>query len=147
MISVEDRTAGLNRLVRGELAAVETYRQALDKMQDAPEATGLHALMIEHRSALQTLREHITHCGGKPSETSGPWGAWAKFVEGTAKLFGNATALKALKEGEEHGVKEYEAFLEDANADDECRELARTRLLPQAQSHIPILGRLIDLQK
>ena len=35
MLSVEERTAGLNRLIRGELSAVETYRQALDKMKDA----------------------------------------------------------------------------------------------------------------
>jgi uncharacterized protein (TIGR02284 family) len=147
MLSVEDRTAGLNRLIRGELSAIETYRQALDKMKDAPEATELHAMMVDHRSATQELREHVKERGGDPSDASGPWGAWAKLVEGTAKLFGNAAALKALKEGEEHGIKEYEAFLQDANADDECKELVRTRLLPRAQSHIPILDRLIDMQK
>jgi uncharacterized protein (TIGR02284 family) len=146
MTSVEDRTAGLNRLVRGELAAIETYRQALDKMQDAPEATELHALMTEHRSALQALREHVTHCGGKPSESSGPWGIWAQFVEATAKLFGNSSALKALKEGEEHGIKEYEDVLTDANLDPCCANVIRTQLLPQAREHVPILDQLIDAQ-
>src|SRR5947209_2937813 len=147
MLSVEDRTAGLNRLIRGELSAIETYRQALDKMKDAPEATELHAMMVEHRTAAQTLREHVKERGGNPADSSGPWGAWAKFVEGAAQLLGNAAALKALKEGEEYGIKEYEAFLEDANADEECRELARSRFLPQARSHIPILDRLIETQQ
>jgi hypothetical protein len=62
-------------------------------------------------------------------------------------LFGNAAALKALKEGEDHGIKEYERFLEDANADEECKNLARSQLIPQGRSHIPILDRLIALQK
>jgi uncharacterized protein (TIGR02284 family) len=147
MLSVEDRTAGLNRLIRGELSAIETYRQALDKMKDAPEATELHTIMVEHRNAAQVLREHVKGHGGNPADGSGPWGAWAKFVEGTAKLFGNAAALKVLKEGEEHGAKEYESFLQDANADQECKDLVRTQFLPQARSHIPILDRLMDMQK
>jgi len=146
MTSVEDRTAGLNRLVRGELAAVETYRQALDKMQDAPEATELHALLTEHRAALQTLREHVTHCGGKPPETSGPWGMWANFVEGAAQLFGNTAALKALKQGEEHGIKEYEDVLTDPHLDPCCANVIRAELLPRARSHAPILDHLIDVQ-
>jgi uncharacterized protein (TIGR02284 family) len=147
MLSVKDRTAGLNRLVRGELSAVETYRQALDKLKDAPEATELHALMVEHRTAAQSLREHVKQRGGDAADGSGPWGTWAKFVEGAAKMFGTAAALKALKEGEQHGIDEYESFLEDQNADEECKELVRARLLPQAHSHVPILDRLIDKQQ
>jgi len=146
MLSVDDRTEGLNRLIRGELSAIETYRQALDKMKDAPEATELHAIMVDHRTAAQVLREHVKERGGNPADSSGPWGAWAKLVEGAAQIFGNAAALKALKEGEEHGIKEYERFLEDPNADQECKDLARTQFLPQGRSHISILDRLIDLQ-
>jgi len=146
MLTVEERTAGLNRLIRGELSAIETYRQALDRMRDAPEATELHSMMVEHRTAVQTLREHVQQRGGNPADSSGAWGAWAKLVEGAAQLFGNAAALKALKEGEEHGIKEYESFLADEHADQECRDLVRTQLLPQARSHIPVLDRLIDAQ-
>jgi uncharacterized protein (TIGR02284 family) len=146
MLSVHERTEGLNRLIRGELSAIETYRQALDKMKDAPEATELHSIMVEHRTAVQVLREHVAQRGGNPADSSGAWGAWAKLVEGTAQIFGNAAALKALKEGEEHGIKEYESFLEDENADRECKDLVRSQLLPQARSHVPVLDRLIDAQ-
>src|SRR5438270_6351523 len=103
--------------------------------------------MVEPRAAAQTWREHVKERGGNPADSSGPWGAWAKFVEGAAQLFGNAAALKALKEGEEHGIKEYETFLQDENSDAESKELARTQFLPQARSHIPILDRLIELQQ
>lgn len=43
-----------------------------------------------------------------PVHDSGAWGEWAKLVMGTAKLLGDKAALKALKEGEESGLKEYQ---------------------------------------
>jgi hypothetical protein len=146
MISVEEHTTRLNRLIRGELSAVETYRQALDRMKDAPEAIELHALLVEHRAAVQMLREHVLQRGGTPANSSGAWGTWAKLVEGTAQLFGNAAALTALKEGEEHGMMEYERFLADESADRECSTLVSTQLLPQVRTHIQVLDRLIDFQ-
>ena len=146
MLSVEDRTEGLNRLIRGELSAIETYRQALDKMKDAPEATELHSIMVEHRTAVQQLREKVLQHGGHPSDSSGPWGTWAKLVEGAAQLFGNAAALKALKEGEEHGIKDYESALNEKDLPEECKSLIRSTLLPRCRAHLPVLDRLIAAQ-
>jgi hypothetical protein len=67
-------------------------------------------------------------------------------VEGAAKLFGQATALKALREGEFHGIGEYEDVLSDPNLDPDCANLIRSQLLPQSRSHIPALDRLIGSQ-
>src|ERR1044071_76394 len=94
----------LNSLLRGEMSALETYRQAIQKLEgsNAPGLQELHSLRADHRDAADALWHHIEGHGGKPSEDSGPWGGWAKLVEGTAKLLGSAAALKALKEGEEH---------------------------------------------
>jgi uncharacterized protein (TIGR02284 family) len=136
----------LNRLLRGELAATETYQQALTKVGNDPRATELRRLHDEHRATANELRQHIHQHGGKPEQGSGAWGAWAKTVEGAAKIFGNAAAIKALKEGEEHGVKDYEAALNDANLAADCKDLIRNRLLPQTRSHIPVLDRFIDAQ-
>ena len=141
MVSVEERTTGLNRLIRGELSAVETYRQVLDKMKDAPEAVELHALLVEHRAAVQMLREHVVQRGGTPANNSGAWGAWAKFTQGTANLFGDASALKSLKEGEEHGLKDYMEGADDIDATSE--ELVRNQLIPAQQRHINLLDQLI----
>jgi uncharacterized protein (TIGR02284 family) len=139
----QGRTEWLNRLIRGELSAVETYQQALEKMTDAPE---LQALLTEHRGAELVLRDHVLRRGGTPDLSSGAWGAWAKFVEGTAKMLGNTAALEALRQGEQHGIKEYERALEDDDLDAECRKLIRDQLLPQARAHMSILDRLIDFQ-
>jgi uncharacterized protein (TIGR02284 family) len=136
----------LNRLLRGELAATETYQQAMAKAGHEPRAAELRRIHDEHRTAANDLRQHIHEHGGKPDQHSGGWGAWAKTVEGAAKLFGNAAAVKALKEGEEHGVKDYESALNDPNLPADCKDLIRNRLLPQTRSHIPTLDRFIDAQ-
>src|SRR4051794_1879919 len=105
-------TDWLNRLVRGGLSAIETYQQALDKMRDVPEATELQAIEADHRGAVRALKDQVLQSGGTPADHSGAWGAWAKFVEGTARIFGNTAALEALRQGEQHGIKEYERAME-----------------------------------
>src|SRR5262249_4881699 len=136
----------LNRLVRGELSAIETYQQALEKMHDAPEATELQAIEADHRGAVRTLKDQVLQHGGTPDDSSGAWGTWAKLIEGTAPMFGNTAALEALRQGEQHGIKEYEKAMEADELDTDTCKLIRQRLLPLAQSHISVLDRLIDFQ-
>jgi uncharacterized protein (TIGR02284 family) len=139
MIATEHGIETLNSLLRGELAATETYQQAIAKMDGTSHAGGLRRIHIEHREAANTLRQHIHECGGKPDQGSGAWGTWAKVVEVTAKVFGQTAALKAPKEGEEQGVKDYESALQEGELADECRTLINTTLLPQTREHITAL--------
>jgi uncharacterized protein (TIGR02284 family) len=132
----------LNSLLRGEMSAIETYRQALEKAGTAPGAQDLHRFAKDHRDAADNLWHHIEQHGGKPSEGSGAWGSWAKAVEGTAKLFGNAAALKALKEGEEHGLKDYQDALKSKDMAPDCQSLIRS-LIEKQREHIAALDRLI----
>lgn len=132
----------LNGLLRGEMSAIETYRQALEKAGTEAGAQDLHRFAKDHRDAADQLWQHVEQHGGKPSEGSGAWGSWAKTVEGTAKLFGNAAALKALKEGEEHGLKDYQSALENKAMAPECLTLIRGLVAKQSE-HIAGLHRLI----
>lgn len=129
----------VSSLCRGELSAVETYRQALDKVSDEPAAEDLKRIEAEHEEAVNILRQKAEQFGAEPVTSSGAWGAWAKAVEGTAKVFGNTAALKALKEGEEHGLHDYEDALKSEDLPGDIRELISTTLLPQTREHIPIL--------
>src|SRR5437879_6012987 len=104
MHTTQHMTDSLNSLLRGELSATETYQQAMAKMGNDRGVIDLRELHADHREAANALREHIHQHGGKPEQGSGVWGAFAKAVEGSAKLFGNAAALKALKEGEKLGL-------------------------------------------
>ena len=146
MQPISERTSPvetLNELLRGEMAAIETYRQALEAVEDGEPAEALRALRLHHRDAADLLWHHVEAHGGQPSEGSGPWGTFAKAVEGTARLLGNRAAIKALKEGEEHGLEKYEEALR-AELPLDCELLIRERLLPRQREHLPVLDRLLD---
>ncbi len=135
--------------MRGEIAATETYQQAMAKVSDDPGEVGaaeLRRIHAEHRDAANTLRKHVRHQGGEPYTASGAWGTFAKAVEGAAKLFGNTAALKALKEGEEQGVSDYESALKEPDLPAECKSLIGSTLLPQTREHIRTLDRLMVAQ-
>ncbi|MFN8392550.1 MAG: DUF2383 domain-containing protein [Bdellovibrionota bacterium] len=135
----------INELLRGELSAVETYQQAIKKVGPAEGSTDLQQMHSDHMDAVAKLQAEVMKEGGKPSTDSGAWGTWAKAVEGSAKVLGDTAALKALKEGEQHGVKEYQELLENKNTPADVKDLVRTTLLPKQQEHIQTLDRLMKM--
>jgi len=122
----------LNTLLRGELSAVETYKQALDKLGEQFEArSALNVCLQSHQDRVQRLKQVVAMMGGTPSETAGPWGAFARLVEGTAKVFGSKAAIAALEEGEDHGLREYRTLV--AKMDPTTRRTVIEELLPAQQ--------------
>lgn len=97
----------LNSFLKGELSAVETYRQCIEKMDDASVVLQLQKLQASHAQRVFLLTEKIRALGGMPAGDSGVWGSFAKLVEGGSKLFGKAAAISTLEEGEDHGKKDY----------------------------------------
>lgn len=134
----------LNRLLRGELSAVETYQQAIKRVSDSSAVLELKRISTEHQQAVGLLRDHIREFGGIADESSGAWGVWAKAVEGTATVFGETAALKALKEGEEHGLKEYQAIMDDPDLIPELKSLLTERLKLRQKEHIETLNRCME---
>src|SRR5947199_6340539 len=138
----------LNSFLRGEISAAETYRMAIDKLADSEQTVAqtnvglLREIQEEHGRAAQTLRDRIQELGGEASDSSGAWGAWAKTVEGTMNVFGDSSSLKALKEGEEHGLKDYQEALDDV--DSSSAQLIQNQLIPAQQRHINLLDQLIN---
>lgn len=123
----------LNELLRGEISAVETYDQALQRIDnDVALRADLVTCRTSHAQRVDRLRSTINQLGGKPSEGSGAWGAFAKFLEGTAKALGTKAAVTMLEEGEDHGLKEYRENIKKLDGD--TRMLVASELLP-AQQH------------
>ena len=142
-------TDALNSLLRGELSAVETYEQAMKKFEGGDQGvlSNLRRIRDQHADAVGELRSRVVQFGGQPSASSGPWGTFAAAVTGTAKAFGPGTALSALREGEEHGISEYEEALRNEKIDRGCKEVIQTRLMANCQRHIAELNRMIDSAK
>lgn len=124
----------LNSFLRGEISAVETYRQALGSISDEGLRSMLETLQKDHEQRVTTLRDRIEKLGGEPAEGSGPWGAFAKLVAGGASAMGDKAAVQALEEGEDHGVADYQRDADKLHGDN--RRLVRMELLPaQKRTH------------
>ena len=122
----------LNSFLRGEMSAVETYQQAIEKLEAF--STSRDQLLVNlksHQDRVMMLRDAIVQLGGTPAEGSGPWGAFAKVVEGGAKAFGEKAAVAALEEGEDHGLADYKRGLDDL--DPNARSLVMSKLLPEQE--------------
>ncbi|MGQ0505970.1 MAG: DUF2383 domain-containing protein [Myxococcaceae bacterium] len=124
----------LNSFLRGEVSAVETYRQAIEKVKDTSAQTQLRDCVQSHERNVQLLQERIKQLGGEPATGSGPWGGFAKLVEGAAAAMGDKAAISALEEGEDHGLADYRRDVKDL--DPESRALVESQLLPaQEKTH------------
>ena len=137
----------LNGLLRGELAATETYQQALQQVDMKHGAAQLALIRDEHSEAVSLLRKHIREFGGDPETSSGTWGTFAKAVEGTAQIFGNAAALATLKQGEEAGITSYERAAAEDSLPLASKTMISTILLPRTRAHLAALDRLQELQQ
>jgi hypothetical protein len=135
------RDTTIERLLRGELAALETYEQALQHAHDAGKMGRLTAIRNDHAAVAEQLRR-LGH--GTRVTSSGPWGAFAKATEGVATLIGDRAAIRALKAGEDHGVRVYQKALEDDELDPELEALIRDAILPKSHAHIQTLEELLE---
>lgn len=140
----EETADALNSLLRGEISAAETYTQALKKVEGHPASVTLETLRKDHVEAANVLRKHVRAQGEKSDTGSGIWGTFAKTVEGTAKLLGNSSAIKALREGEEHGVKSYERVLEKKDLDPAVKSAIQP-LLARQRGHLPHIESLTKI--
>lgn len=121
----------LNSFLRGEIAAVETYRQAIEKLQDSAHVITLRDCMRSHEQRVTALTLEIRRLGGEPASGSGAWGTFAKVIEGGAKAFGEKAAIAALEEGEDHGRNDYRRDLDKLNM--EVRRFAQANLIPEQE--------------
>jgi hypothetical protein len=136
----------LNAFLRGEISAAETYRMAIEKASsntESPERSLglLREIQAEHARAAQAIRDRIRELGGDPEDSSGAWGVWAKFAQSVGNLLGETASLKALKEGEEHGLNDYVAGVHQIDLS--SGDLVQNQLIPAQQRHINLLEQLL----
>lgn len=127
----------LNSFLRGEMSAVETYRQALDALKSSTYNAKIAECKQSHEQRVQILSEEIRRLGGTPAKSSGAWGTFAKLVEGGAATFGEKPAIAALEEGEDHGNDDYKRDM--MKLDPAIRSVIEQKVMPlQQRSHASI---------
>jgi hypothetical protein len=96
-----------NTLLGGEISAVETYDLAIKRDFDSNTLECLHSCRDSHIDRVNKLNQYVVDAGGKPSASSGPWGAFAAMVQDTASTGYDALAL--LEQLEAERLVQYEA--------------------------------------
>jgi hypothetical protein len=135
-----DTVDTVNKFLRGEISAVETYDQAIERLNKSTFVADLVECRRSHEERAELLRQQILRMGGQPAESSGVWGSFAKLVEGGAKLFGEKAAVAALEEGEDHGLKLYRTDL--SKLDPVTRDFVERSLLPAQERTHQVLSTL-----
>lgn len=126
----------MNTLLRGEISAVEAYKQVIEKLSGDPEHKRLLEFLNHHQRMVAYWRDRVNDKQMAADNTSGPWGYVVEAFVGVAKLFGDVTALRALKKGEEHGLQEYYNFLENEYVSKEDKRFVRMEVIPALEMHV-----------
>ena len=138
--TIEDE---LQRLLRGEISAAETYTQVLGG-REVPNAHVLREMQQDHGRAIRFLREQLQARGAEPTSSSGVWGYFTRMVEGGAVMLGDKPALLALREGEQRGLQDYTNAAQQQYLPMEARQFIERELLPTQQRHVTTLDRLLE---
>lgn len=138
-MNTENGGLDLNLFVKEELAAIETYRQALRKIKDKPIEVELRRIQKDHEDAVRLLQEIITAGSADPMAGRTDWRKWASSLEETSRILGKKGVIKALKFGEENSVREYENALRQELLDSRIHHLISICLLPKTRTHLPAL--------
>lgn len=132
----EEKAEYFNKILRGEISAVEAYTQAIAKF--GGETSQLQTICDEHKKNIEALELFVQRNAATPYEDSGLWGKLVKTVVSAANFIGNATSVQALIEGEEHGLRQYRHAL-DFNLTMQERGSIEDRIIPCLERHIAAL--------
>lgn len=129
-------TDGLNALLRGELAAVNAYQRAIRSTEGGStvDAMEIRRFAWEHQRTVAALQGAVRELGGVPASEAGTWGAFA--------LLRDTASVRELLDGEEAGLKMYEAANGSLGGD--AHDLVTFELIPRQRKHIAELSAIIS---
>lgn len=134
--------AKLQALLRGEIAAAETYAQALERTSGDHNDL-LRAAQEDHGTAIRYFHKQLKTQGAEADMSSGIWGVFAKTVEGSALMVSDRLALQALRQGEAHGLRKYESAALDTTLPHDARRYLMDELIPQQRAHVRAFDRAL----
>ncbi len=132
----------LNVLLKGEISAVESYDEAIPKVEESSVANILQQCRNSHFFRAERLRNTIAKSGGKPASDTGAWGNFAKMVTQAASSAGDKAIITALEEGEDIGSNTYEWKLRDMKG--ENRKIIRDELWPKQKATHKLISKLAN---
>lgn len=130
-----DGIGRLNALLRGELAAVNAYQEALRSAEGrySVDAPGILRFAAEHQRTVTALQGAVRELGGVPASEAGTWGAFT--------LLRDTATIRELLDGEEAGLRRFQ----EANGllAGDAHDLVDLELIPRQRKHVAELSAII----
>lgn len=139
------QVSSLRTVLRGEISAVEAYQMMMDNIENDSEIHRVKEFLKDHQTAVNFWQRQVSDERVEPDISSGPWGILVETFMGSAKLFGNVAAMKAIKEDEEHGLHKYRELLKDKNLSIDQKGYIRNVLIPSQKRHIDSIRSMMKL--
>ena len=133
----QDSGDALNRLLRHELTAIDTYQCVIDTFDGRLE-TQLNPILEGHQQRAAYLNDHLLALGKKRNHKVGFWGVLMSMTDSSGTLLDLQTVLAALAEMEGHGVSDYRREL--CHLDDLTRVQVEAELLPGQERAVAALA-------
>jgi hypothetical protein len=133
----QDSGDAMNRLLRHELTAIETYQCVIDTF-DGQLATQLKPLLEGHQRRAAYINDYLLALGKKRNHKVGFWGVLMSMTDSSGTLLDLQTVLAALSEMEGHGVSDYRREL--CHLDDLTRVQVEAELLPGQERAVAALA-------
>lgn len=143
----EIKNEDINKILRGEISAVEAYEQVCEKIKEAPETYRLKKFGQDHQMAVDFWKKQARIAGKIPDTSSSIWGATVEAFVGLSKIVGEDTALIALKKGEQHGLHNYEDMLSSDKLTNSQKIEIRNVFIPQQKKHIESINALLKMNE
>lgn len=134
-----DEVDPLQKILRGEIAAVEAYTKAIHLLKSDAEKQRLLHFLTDHENAVMYWKGEIEHKMIQSEDDSGIWGDFVNAILSTAKFFGNSVALETLRVGEQHGLDQYKDMLKNPHVGNVHKTIIKERFIPEIESHMTSL--------
>lgn len=144
MSTMAETRVTLEKVLRHELAAVDSYQQAVQMAGSQPGSVELQLHLAEHKDAHDAVKRHVEFFGGDADQECSAWPRFAFAADGHAAKLSMLPGFKALQEGEVRSQRLYEEAMMDEELPLEFRALVNRELLPQVRQRIVTLDRLLQ---
>lgn len=98
----------LNALIELDFDAIEAYRAAIDKLENAGDKSQLQSFMADHQRHITDLQPLVVGLGEKPAEKADAKAVLAKGKVVLAGIVGDHAILMAMKSNEDDTNTAYE---------------------------------------
>jgi hypothetical protein len=142
-ISKEDQEYFIRDFVKGELAAVESYKKIIFDLNRKKNKLILLNILRNHYVATTYFTNMMYSLDINTNDSSGGWGGFVGFIISLSKKINHQLTLKTLIEGEKYGLRNYEGFLKDEKHFPIIYRHIKKVLIPNQKEHISKLNLLL----